>query len=226
MNLIKINLLPYREIAEQKRKKQFNTMMGLSALLGLGLAAFAYLSLAGLLNNQESRNESLKAGIKQLDAELEKIKELEITKQNYLARKQKVEELDNKRFEAARVIDTLDLLMPDGVYLLSIANNTTLRTTSVGTGNQMSNIPVSNEYYITGKAISDNRVAMLMTSLPSTGTFETPQLVSIRKTDRGQEFVLQSKLTERKIQEVAMPAISTASSPVSASASVPASAAK
>lgn len=224
MNLIKINLLPYREIAEQKQKNKFKTMLLLSGLIGLGLAAFTYMTLASMLSNQEGRNESLKAGIKQLDAELEKIKELELTKQNYLARKQKVEELDNKRFEAARVVDTLDLLTPDGVYLLSIANNTTLRNTSPSASPQTAPAPINNEYYITGKAISDNKVAMMMTSLPSTGTFEMPQLVSIRKTDRGQEFVLQSKLTERKIQEVAVPVAAPASAPVQSPAS--ASAAK
>lgn len=213
MNLIKINLLPYREIQEQKQKKQFQNLLALGALVGLGLAAFTFMTLSGLQTTQEGRNESLQAGIKQLDAELEKIKELEATKQNYLARKQKVEELDNKRFEAARLIDTLDQLAPEGVYLLSISNTPTLRTSSSNSSsNTRANVNLSNEYFITGNAISDNKVAMFMTALPSTGVFETPQLISIRKTDKGQQFVLQSKLVEQKIAEVSVPTASGAAS--------------
>lgn len=215
MNLIKINLLPYREIAEQKQKKQFQTLLALGGLVGLALAGVAFMTLTAMQSTQQGRNESLKAGIAQLDSELQKIKELEATKQNYLARKQKVEELDNKRFEAARLIDTLDQLAPEGVYLLSISNTPNLRTTNVSSGNKAANIPVSNEYFLMGNAISDNKVAMLMTALPSTGVFEAPQLISIRKTDKGQQFVLQSKLVEQKIAEVAIPV---ASAPAASSA--------
>lgn len=216
MNLIKVNLLPYRELQEQKQKKQFQTLLALGALAGLGLAAFIYMSLAAAQSAQESRNESLQAGIKQLDAELQKIKELQATKQNYLARKQKIEELDNKRFEGARMIDTLDQLVPDGVFLTSISNTTTLRSLAGVAPN--TNIALSNEYFITGNAISDNKVATLMTALPSTGVFEAPQLNSIRKTDSGQQFVLQSNLVEQKIIEVAVPTAESASESKSASA--------
>lgn len=216
MNLIKVNLLPYRELQEQKQKKQFQTLLALGALAGLGLAAFVYMSLAAAQSAQESRNDSLQAGIKQLDAELQKIKELQATKQNYLARKQKVEELDNKRFEGARMIDTLDQLVPEGVYLISISNTPTLRSGNANTTPATrANVAVNNEYYITGNAISDNKVATFMTALPSTGVFETPQLNSIRKTDGGQQFVLQSKLVEQKIVEVEIPVAASAAVPES-----------
>lgn len=216
MNLIKVNLLPYRELQEQKQKKQFQTLLALGALAGLGLAAFVYMSLAAAQSAQESRNDSLQAGIKQLDAELQKIKELQATKQNYLARKQKIEELDNKRFEGARMIDTLDQLVPDGVFLISISNSTELRSMANVAPN--TNIALSNEYFITGNAISDNKVATFMTGLPSTGVFEAPQLNRIRKTAGGQQFVLQSKLVEQKIAEVSVSAVESASESKSASA--------
>ena len=186
MNLIKINLLPYREMEEQKKKKQFQTIMVIGAAAGLVAAGLIYSSLAGMILNQQGRNESLQAGIATLDKELEEVKTLNEQKRNFLERRQRIAELDNKRFEGARIIDTLNQLVPDGAYLLSL------------TGDASKNL-VSNQYAITGKAISDNKVAVLMTALPSTGIFEQPELVKIEKTDDGQQFILNALLLEQKV---------------------------
>ena len=186
MNLIKINLLPYREMEEQKKKKQFQTIMVIGAAAGLVAAGLIYSSLAGMILNQQGRNESLQAGIATLDKELEEVKTLNEQKRNFLERRQRIAELDNKRFEGARIIDTLNQLVPDGAYLLSLK------------GDASRNL-VSNQYAITGKAISDNKVAVLMTALPSTGIFEQPELVKIEKTDDGQQFILNALLLEQKV---------------------------
>ncbi|XXQ69445.1 PilN domain-containing protein [Neisseriaceae bacterium B1] len=192
MNLIKINLLPYREIREQKQKKQFQQIMLLGAAAGLVLSGLIWSALEGAISNQNSRNESLESGIKQLDSELAEIKTLNEQKQNFLARKQKVEELDVKRFEGARVLDTLDQITPEGTYLVSITPNTQ-NGVNLATGN--------NAYIINGKAVSDNKIALFMTALPSTGMFEQPELQSIKKGDDAQEFSLSSKLVEQKIAQ-------------------------
>ena len=186
MNLIKINLLPYREMEEQKKKKQFQTIMVIGVAAGLVAAGLIYSSLAGMILNQQGRNESLQAGIATLDKELEEVKTLNEQKRNFLERRQRIAELDNKRFEGARIIDTLNQLVPDGAYLLSLK------------GDASKNL-VSNQYAITGKAISDNKVAVLMTALPSTGIFEQPELVKIEKTDDGQQFILNALLLEQKV---------------------------
>ncbi|MDK4675805.1 PilN domain-containing protein [Kingella kingae] len=83
MNLIKINLLPYREMEEQKKKKQFQTIMVIGAAAGLVAAGLIYSSLAGMILNQQGRNESLQAGIATLDKELEEIKTLNEQKRNF-----------------------------------------------------------------------------------------------------------------------------------------------
>ena len=207
MNLIKINLLPYREILEQKQKKQFQLVMAFG-VIGGGVAAFLiWGALAALITNQESRNEELNAGIKELDAQIVKVKDLQAQKQSFLERKQKVEELDNKRFEGARIVDTVNQLVPDGAYLTSIQN----------IGGSDANI--SNTYTLVGKAISDNKVAMFMTALPSTGVFDTPKLDSINKTDNGQEFKITANLLEQKKLTATQSSVSAESTATSASAS-------
>ena len=187
MNLIKINLLPYRQILEQKQKKRFQVILGIGAAAGLVVCGLIYSGLAGLILSQEGRNSSLEDGIRELDTQIVQIKDLNKQKQSFLERKLKVEELANKRFEGARIVDTLNQLVPDGVYLTELA----------GDDNSV------NSYTITGKAINDDKVAQFMTSLPSTGVFEQPQLIGIKKTDNGQEFILSATLVEQKIVPVA-----------------------
>ena len=45
MDLIKINLLPYREELNQKKKQKFNVLMAASGIIGIGLAVVAFLGI-------------------------------------------------------------------------------------------------------------------------------------------------------------------------------------
>lgn len=186
--LIKINMLPYREQLDQKKKSQFNRLMLLAAAAGLGLAIFTYITLSGMTLNQESRNQQLTNGISELDKQIAEVKTLESEKASFLARKQKVEELENKRFEAARMIDTLNAVAPEGVYL------TAIQAKSVNT------------YTLSGKATSDSKIADFMRVIPNTGLFDQPTLDSINKKDNLQEFSLTVTVNNS-------PAASSASSP-------------
>lgn len=209
MDLIKINLLPYREELNQKKKQKFNVLMAASGIIGIGLSVVAFLGINQAISAQESRNAFLEGEIKILDTAIAEIASLKAEKEDFLAKKQKVEELQSKRFEGAQIIDTLNQLIPEGVFLISVSS--------------------SNEknYEIKGKASSDNRIAMFMKSLPSTMLFEQPELLEIKKTDNGQDFVIKSDLItpQNKILDAgAGIAIDSASSESasSASAAIPA----
>lgn len=209
INLIKINLLPYREELNQKKKQKFNVLMAASGIIGIGLSVVAFLGINQAISAQESRNAFLEGEIKILDTAIAEIASLKAEKEDFLAKKQKVEELQSKRFEGAQIIDTLNQLIPEGVFLISVSS--------------------SNEknYEIKGKASSDNRIAMFMKSLPSTMLFEQPELLEIKKTDNGQDFVIKSDLItpQNKILDAgAGIAIDSASSESasSASAAIPA----
>ena len=168
----KINLLPYREEIKQRKKQQFNILMLSALLVGVGLSVLAYVSINSAISNQESRNQFSETEISKLDTDLGEIKKLQQEKENFLAKKQKVEELQEKRSQAAYIIDTLNVLTPENTYLTAVnAENPTT-------------------YTITGRAMSDNKIAMLMRALPSTGVFSQPELLSIKKNDNYQEFTL------------------------------------
>lgn len=186
MNLIKINLLPYRELREAKLKQQFQAIMLVGGLAGVAVAGLVYVTLNKAIENQEERNATLNNGIKELETQLVTIKELEQRKHNFLERKRKVEELDQKRFEGARILDTLNRIVPDGSFLITLKGLD-------GKGNK-----AGNEYLIEGKATADSKVAALMATLPSTGVFDVPDLVEIQKAEDAQKFTLKSVLIEQK----------------------------
>ena len=174
--LIKINLLPYREEIKQRKRQQFKILMLSSLLIGVGLSAIAYLAINNAISDQESRNAFLEAEITKLDNDLGEIKKLQQEKENFLAKKQKVEELQENRSQAAYIIDSLNVVIPDNTYITSLdAENPT-------------------SYKITGRAISDNKIAMFMRSLPSTGIFMQPELLEIKKIDNYQEFNVKSMI--------------------------------
>ena len=170
--LIQLNMLPYREEQDKQKKAQFTRLMVFSGLVGVGLLVLTYVSLSGMILNQESRNQQLTAGIEQLNIQIKEVETLEAEKRDFLARKAKVEELENKRFEAARMIDSLNTVAPEGVYLTGI------KAKDVST------------YTLSGKATSDSKIADFMRVIPSTNVFGQPSLDSINKVESVQEFEL------------------------------------
>ncbi|MBI0097354.1 MULTISPECIES: PilN domain-containing protein [Snodgrassella] len=173
--LLKINLLPYREALQAKQKKQFQTLLAGAALIGFGLAFLGYLAVESRVSSQESRNLVLENGIKKLDSEIAEISKLQEERKNFIARQEKVEELSNKRFEAARILDTLNTVAPLGLYITSIeAQN-------------------SSTYIVNGKAFSDAKTAAFMNAIPGQ-LFSTPELLNIKRVNNVQEFSIRIPL--------------------------------
>lgn len=178
IELTRINLLPYREEIKQRKQQQFKILMLGAFAVGLGLAAATYLGIDNAISNQEGRNNFLQTEIDRLDRELGEIDKLQQEKEAFLAKKLKVEELQEKRYQAAYILDSLNALTPDNTYLTALEAES----------------PTS--YKISGHAISDNKIAVMMRSLPSTGIFLQPELLSIKKVDNYQEFTLKSSINQ------------------------------
>ncbi|MBF1279263.1 MAG: PilN domain-containing protein [Neisseria lactamica] len=178
IELTRINLLPYREEIKQRKQQQFKVLMLGAFAVGLGLVAATYFGIDNAISNQEGRNNFLQTEIDRLDRELGEIDKLQQEKEAFLAKKLKVEELQEKRYQAAYILDSLNTLTPDNTYLTALEAES----------------PTS--YKISGHAISDNKIAVMMRSLPSTGIFLQPELLSIKKVDNYQEFTLKSSINQ------------------------------
>lgn len=175
-NLIKINLLPYREEINKRKQQQFKTLMYGAVLIGLASVAGTYLFIDNMTNNQLERNTLLETSIAHLDTELTEIQKLKQEKDAFLLKKNKIEELQLKRLQAAKILDSLNETIPDNTYLTSLEAVT------------------ADSYRLNGRTSSDNRVANMMRAMPNTGIFNQPELLSIKKNNSYQEFTLQATL--------------------------------
>ncbi len=175
-NLIKINLLPYREEMNKRKQQQFKTLMYGAVLTGVAAVAATYLFIDNMINNQSERNTLLETSIAHLDTELSEIQKLKQEKDAFLIKKNKIEELQLKRLQAAKILDSLNEAVPESTYLTSLDAVT------------------SDSYRLNGRTSSDNRVAAMMRAMPNTGIFKKPELLSIKKNNSYQEFTLQATL--------------------------------
>ncbi|HGG9571078.1 TPA: PilN domain-containing protein [Neisseria meningitidis] len=175
-NLIKINLLPYREEMNKRKQQQFKTLMYGAVLTGVAAVAATYLFIDNMINNQSERNTLLETSIAHLDTELSKIQKLKQEKDAFLIKKNKIEELQLKRLQAAKILDSLNEAVPGSTYLTSLDAVT------------------ADSYRLSGRTSSDNRVAAMMRAMPNTGIFKQPELLSIKKNNSHQEFTLQATL--------------------------------
>ncbi|HFC7641622.1 TPA: PilN domain-containing protein [Neisseria meningitidis] len=175
-NLIKINLLPYREEMNKRKQQQFKTLMYGAVLTGVAAVAATYLFIDNMINNQSERNTLLETSIAHLDTELSEIEKLKQEKDAFLIKKNKIEELQLKRLQAAKILDSLNEAVPGSTYLTSLDAVT------------------ADSYRLSGRTSSDNRVAAMMRAMPNTGIFKQPELLSIKKNNSHQEFTLQATL--------------------------------
>lgn len=173
-NLIKINLLPYREEMNKRKQQQFKTLMYGAVLTGVAAVAATYLFIDNMINNQSERNTLLETSIAHLDTELSEIQKLKQEKDAFLIKKNKIEELQLKRLQAAKILDSLNEAVPGSTYLTSLDAVT------------------ADSYRLSGRTSSDNRVAAMMRAMPNTGIFKQPELLSIKKNNSHQEFTLQA----------------------------------
>lgn len=175
-NLIKINLLPYREEMNKRKQQQFKMLMYGAVLTGVAAVAATYLFIDNMINNQSERNTLLETSIAHLDTELSEIQKLKQEKDAFLIKENKIEELQLKRLQAAKILDSLNEAVPGSTYLTSLDAVT------------------ADSYRLSGRTSSDNRVAAMMRAMPNTGIFKQPELLSIKKNNSHQEFTLQATL--------------------------------
>ncbi|EFF40717.1 TPA: PilN domain-containing protein [Neisseria gonorrhoeae] len=175
-NLIKINLLPYREEMNKRKQQQFKTLMYGVVLTGVAAVAATYLFIDNMINKQSEKNTLLEISIAHLDTELSEIQKLKQEKDAFLIKKNKIGELQIKRLQAAKILDSLNEAVPGSTYLTSLDAVT------------------ADSYRLSGRTSSDNRVAAMMRAMPNTGIFKQPELLSIKKNNSHQEFTLQATL--------------------------------
>lgn len=186
--MIRVNLLPHREIRRKQQQTQFFIMLGTVVAIGAGIWGAVHVYLEDQFDNQVNRNKYLQAEIEKLDKQIAEIQKLKDQTASLLARKRVVETLQSTRSEVVHLLDQLVRQLPDGVYLRSIKQN--------GTRVQLQ-----------GLTQSQARVSTLMRNLESSPHLEGPGLVEIRSVtvsgQRANDFVMNVSITRAKVEDTA-----------------------
>lgn len=159
--MIRINLLPHRQIRRAERQREFNLMLVASAIAAGAIIFLGNTIINAKTSAQIERNARLETANAQLDKEIDEIKELKSQIQSVLERKQVVENLQSNRSQAVVVLDELSRQLPEGTYLKSIKQQ-------------------GNTIELKGVADTNARVATLVRNLSVSEWMESPNLIEIK----------------------------------------------
>jgi type IV pilus assembly protein PilN len=208
--VILINLLPHREVARKRRRDTFNTLLGLSFLVGALIVGAIYLWYQARISEQQNRNTFLKTEITVLEGQIKEIATIESEIKALTERQKAVEDLQADRNLPVHLLNELVKQLPDGVYLTSLKQD-------------------NQNVTIQGVAQSNERVSELLRNLANnTPWLSRPDLAEIvadtlTLTPRDQRRVAKFNLRVRlmrssEVQAVLDAAAAGASAPAPASA--------
>jgi type IV pilus assembly protein PilN len=184
--MMRINLLPHRQLKRAERQRQFG-LMALMAVVAAGAVVFTGWTFLGAKKDaQLERNGRLEQAIAQLDKEIADIKDLKDQISNVLERKQIVENLQTNRSQSVVILDELSRQLPEGLYLRSIKQQGNLIT-------------------LDGVADTNARVATLVRNLSVSNWMESPNLIEIKSITvngvKQNDFTLNVSLKVQKAEE-------------------------
>jgi type IV pilus assembly protein PilN len=186
--MIRVNLLPHRQLKREARQRQFGLMAAFTAIAASAVVFMAYTVINARIDSQSERNARLDAAIVKLDKEIKDIQDLKDQITAMLERKQVVENLQTNRSEAVVVFDELSRQLPEGMYLKSIKQ-------------------VGDVITLEGVADTNARVATLVRNYNDSKWLESPGLVEIKSvTANGQKqnvFTLTVKLKAPQTEDEA-----------------------
>lgn len=159
--MIRINLLPHRQIKRAERQRQFNLMLAATAIAAAVLVFMGQTYISTQIDSQVSRNDRLNAANEKLDKQIAEIKDLKDQINSVLERKQVVENLQTDRSQGVVVLDEIARQLPEGTVLTSIKQQGKTIT-------------------LQGIADTNARVATLVRNLSTSAWMERPRLIEIK----------------------------------------------
>lgn len=159
--MIRVNLLPHRQIRREAKQREFGLMALFTAVAACAILFVAYTVINSKVESQLERNQRLNNAIAKLDKEIADIKDLREQISAMLERKQVVENLQTNRSQAVIVFDELSRQLPEGMYLKSVKQEGKVIT-------------------IEGVADTNARVATLVRNFNQSNWMESPILIEIK----------------------------------------------
>ena len=171
-----INLMPWREEQRRLQKQNYLAVLGLVAMVCMGLAWGVGEVINQQISNQNIRNQYIERETKILDAQIEKIKSIKEDKQAIEQRMALIEQLQASRNVTPHIADELARIVPPGIAFRNMTRK-------------------SNRIEIEGVSESNNRLADFMRRLEQSTVFINGELSSIVADTTASDAVSDFKLT-------------------------------
>lgn len=162
--MAKINLLPWRQELKKQRQQEFIVINAAVALSAAAIIMFFHIILSGQLSDQEERKAYIQSEIATLDGQIKQIDELQLRKDELLARMKVIQDLQGRRPVIVRVFDELARTVPNKVYLVSITRKDDL-------------------FMIEGYAESNTQVSSFLRNINNSAWFKNPVLSTVVAAD-------------------------------------------
>jgi type IV pilus assembly protein PilN len=159
--MARINLLPWREEQRRERQRHFMSNLAMTAVLGIILVFLVGVVFERKIDHQQTRNAVVQSEIRQLEARIKRIDELERTRARLISRKEVIERLQASRSMTVELLDNLAKSIPVGVTL----------TTTRQQGPALA---------LAGSSQSNARVSAYLRQLEQNDLFLDPQLGFVR----------------------------------------------
>lgn len=159
--MVRINLLPHRQIKRAERQRQFNLMLLATFVAGVVIVFMGQTYITARIDTQQSRNKRLEQAIAKLDKEIAEIKTLKELISSTLERKQVVEDLQSNRGRTVRLLDEVARVLPEGISLKTLNRKSGVVT-------------------LEGVADTNARIAALVRNIAASQWLESPVLVEIK----------------------------------------------
>jgi len=161
--MARINLLPWREELRRDLQRQFMSKLLITCIV----AVVAVFSVIGVydqkIKHQQMRNELVKSETRKLESKIQRIDQLERTRQRLISRKQVIERLQASRSTTVELLDKLAKSIPVGVTLTSIRQQGPVLA-------------------LLGNSQSNARVSAYLKELETSDLFLSPQLTFVKST--------------------------------------------
>lgn len=189
--MMRINLLPYRQIRRAERQREFNLMAVATVIAAAVIVFLGHTIISAKIDTQDERNHRLQKAITKLDKEIAEIKELKEKIQEMKDKKEVVEDLQRNRSQSVILLDEISRQLPQGTFLKSIKQKGAF-------------------IEIEGVADSNARIAALLRNLGDSKVMYSPNIVQIQAVMIGNikynDFKMNVRLrAAKKPQEDALP---------------------
>lgn len=164
-----INLLPWRELRREEKKREFIMLLGAALAATLCLLAMMHLFIVSEIKIEQRKSTYLRHEITLLDSKIKEIQALKKQKEALIARMQVIQTLQANRTQVVHLFDELISVLPSGVYLKQVKRQ-------------------GDSVNLIGKAESNTNVSVLMRNIEKSHWLAEPLLNEIKSEDARSEI--------------------------------------